>query len=277
MVDPRYPGAVDEIVNLGEYWDVAELKSRREEIILLSQRVKRQFAAVYRSLWMARMSREDEASFREKGLKLQELHRLIGGLFRQIFGPEIAWGKGFPRERHLFAWALTPQGIVHHLPTVLRDVAFLYVVEGDPGSGKEIVLPEMAGFAYRLGDAVEVYHCAFDPTGIDLIVLPERRTAVLSPFLGLSFDPASLAGLKNLEIIDCNTCLDAGVLKDYEREMQEARELFDTCFDRAMRYLREESRFYKEMERHYLEAMDFERVERKRQEVLDRILTYARK
>lgn len=277
VVDPRYPGAVDEIVNLGEYWDQAKLKTCKQEIIALSKKVRRHFASAYRSLRMARVARDEEECFREEGVKFQEFHHLVGNLFRQIFGQEIAWGKGTPRERHLFAWALTPQGIVHHLPTVLCNITSLYVIQGDPGSGKESIFLELAGFAYRSGAAVEVYHCAFNPALIDLIVLPDRQTAVLNLFPELSFDPATLPDLKNHEITDCNTCLDATVLKDYEKEMSEARELFRGCFDRAMHYLQEESRVHGEMERYYLEAMDFEGVERKRQEVLDRILEYARK
>lgn len=276
VVDPRYPGAVDEIVHFGGYWDDAKLKSSRDEIISLNKMVGQQFATVYRSLQLARVALEEERGCREKGLKGQEFHRLIGDLFRQIFGQEVAWGKGHPRERHLFAWALTPQGIVHHLPTVLGGLRFLYLIQGDPGSGKEIIFRELAELAYRSGSSVEVYHCAFDPALIDLVVLPDHKTAVLNTFPELSFDSTTLPDLKYLETIECNNCLDASALKNYERELREAGELFRGCFERGMHYLQEARRFYRELEQYYSVAMDFEGLKRKRDDVLASIVEYAR-
>ena len=36
IVDPINPGAVDEIVNLGEFWNVENLEKNKDEIILFS-------------------------------------------------------------------------------------------------------------------------------------------------------------------------------------------------------------------------------------------------
>ena len=270
--DPLYPGAVDEIINFGDYWDREKLVLHRDEIILLKKRVSQCFATAYSSLKMARMAREEEKVYRDKALDYQCLHRLIGNLLRQIFGQELIWGEGVPRERHLFASALTPQGIVHHLPTILDNLTFLYLVEGEPGSGKETILHEVAKFAYRSWLTVEVYHCAFDPTLIDLVVLPQRKTAVLKVFKELDFGLESLPNVKYSETINCNDCLDEGVLREFEQELREAGELFDTCLQRGLSYLKKARQFYEKLEKHYLEAMDFDGVERCRKEVLERIL-----
>ena len=273
VTDPLYPGAVDEIINLGDYWDQEKLVLHKEEIISLKKRVTQCFATAYSSLKMARMAREEEKVYRDQALDYRCFHRLIGNLLRQIFGQELIWGEGVPRERHLFASALTPQGIVHHLPTLLDNLTFLYLIEGEPGSGKEEILKEVAEFAYRSGLTVEVYHCAFDPTLIDLVVLPQRKTAVLNVFKELNFVPESLPNLKYSETINCKDCLDDGVLMEYEQELREAGELFDNCLERGLSYLKKARQFYEELEKHYLEAMDFDGVERCRKEVLERILT----
>lgn len=271
VTDPLYPGAVDEIINLGDYWDQEKLVPKKEEIISLKKRVTQSFNTAYSRLRMAKMARDEEKSYRDQALDHQCFHRLIGDLLRQIFGQELTWGDGRPRERHLFASALTPQGIVHHLPTLLDNITFLYLVEGKPGSGKEVILNEVAEFAYRSGLMVDVYHCAFDPSLIDLVVLPQRKTAVLNIFKEQNFNPESLPFLKYSEKIDCNTSLDDGILANFEQEAREAGEMFDKCLNRALYYLKQARVYYQELESHYHEAMDFDAIERRRKEVFAQI------
>ncbi|HHW41095.1 MAG TPA: hypothetical protein GXX19_08100 [Syntrophomonadaceae bacterium] len=275
VVDPQNPGAVDEIVNLGEFWDVSVLSKHKEAIISVNERVGRHFATAYSSLLMAKMVREEEKSYRSEAFCCSRFNNLTGDLFRKVFGEKLMWGGGQPKDRHLFASAITPNGIVHHLTTVLDEVEFLYMVEGEPGSGKELIFTELAGYAYRSGLKVDVYHCAFDPAQVDLVVLPERRVAVINLFPELAFEPASLPNLKMCEKFDTNACLDAGKLNDYAEELAWAREIYDRCLDRALRHIKKAKQVHDEMERYYVEAMDFDGVEAKRREILARILAYA--
>ncbi|MGI6406570.1 MAG: PRK06851 family protein [Syntrophaceticus sp.] len=272
VVDPSYPGIVDEIVNLGDYWDRTKLEPYKEQIIALRKSVTHHFATTYSCLKMAKLARDEEICCREKALNYQRFHQLTGGLFRQIFGQDSSWGDGSPTERHLFASALTPQGIVHYLPSLLEGMTFLYLIEGEPGSGKEMFLREMAEYAYRSGYDVEVYHCAFDPTNIDLVVLPERKIAVLNCFPELDFDCDSLQELKYCERIDCSSCLEKNTLKKYEQEMRETQDLFSRCLQRGLSYLKKVRVVYHEMESYYQDAMNFEAVEKRRIEVLESFL-----
>ena len=54
VVDPRNPGAVDEIINLGEHWDLPGIKRHRQDIMDDNAGVGRLFARVYRLLGAAR-------------------------------------------------------------------------------------------------------------------------------------------------------------------------------------------------------------------------------
>ncbi len=48
--DPKLPGAVDEIINLGENWDVNLLKNRRDEIAEINNKKKRYYKSAYKYL-----------------------------------------------------------------------------------------------------------------------------------------------------------------------------------------------------------------------------------
>ncbi|MBQ8510653.1 MAG: hypothetical protein IJ493_12170 [Clostridia bacterium] len=51
--DPRYPGAAEEIINLGEYWDSDQLRAHRDEITALCMKKSSCFAAAYEYLYAA--------------------------------------------------------------------------------------------------------------------------------------------------------------------------------------------------------------------------------
>lgn len=269
LIDPKYPGVVDDIVNLGDCWDQTKLRPDQEQIITLRKSVAHNFATTYSCLKMAKLARDEEISCREKALNYQRFHELVKGLLRQILGQDSFWENRSPTERHLFASALAPQGVVHYLPSLLEGMTFLYLIEGEPGTGKELLLRELAEYAYRSGYNVEVYHCAFDPTNIDLVILPEKKTAVLNRFPELVFDGDSWEKSLYCERIDCGTCLEMNTLKKYERELREAQDLFNRCLQRGLFYLKEVRDVYHEMEGYYQDAMDFDAVEKRRIEVLE--------
>lgn len=275
VVDPQNPGAVDEIVNLGEFWDEAKLIRHRGEIVSLNKEVAKHFAAAYSNLRMAKMARDEEVSYRSEALCYGCFHGLLGDLLQTVFGEKLCWVESEPEARHLFASALTPKGIVNHLSTVLDEVESLYVVEGEPGSGVELVLAEVAAYALRTGLKAEVYHCAFDPERVDLVVLPERRAAVLKLFPELAFDPASLPRLKVCKRYDVDVCVDVKKLADFSEELTRLRNIYAACLERALQRIRMAKQVHDEMERYYVEAMDFDGIEKKRLEILERILEYA--
>lgn len=276
VVDPKNPGAVDEIVNLGEFWDDAKLIRHREEIVSLNRRVAKHFAAAYSSLRMAKVARDEEMNLRSEAFCYGRFNGLLGDLLRMVFGEKLCWVESEPEVRHLFASALTPEGIVNHLGTVLDGVESLYVVKGEPGSGAELLLAEFLVYAFRSVFKMEVYHCAFDPAQVDLIVLPELRTAVLKQFPELDFDPAFLPCLKSCEKIDADVCIDAERLAEFREGFSLLRRIYAECLERALQHIKMAKQLHDEMERYYVEAMDFGAIEEKRVEVLRRILDYAR-
>ena len=50
IVDPKNPGAVDEIVNLGEFWNVENLEKNKDEIIKVGKDISASFRRAYKFL-----------------------------------------------------------------------------------------------------------------------------------------------------------------------------------------------------------------------------------
>ena len=54
VVEPKYPGAVDRYVNLGQFYDIAAAKEQREEIIRHTDACSAAYKRAYRALGAAR-------------------------------------------------------------------------------------------------------------------------------------------------------------------------------------------------------------------------------
>ncbi len=54
MTDPKYPGASDSIINLGEYWDVGMLRRHTDEIVRLTDSISGEYKRVYALLASAK-------------------------------------------------------------------------------------------------------------------------------------------------------------------------------------------------------------------------------
>jgi ABC-type hemin transport system ATPase subunit len=57
IVDPKYPGGLDEIINMGEYWDVDGMQVNMNQIIASTNEVSRLFARAYKFLNAAKAIR----------------------------------------------------------------------------------------------------------------------------------------------------------------------------------------------------------------------------
>ena len=59
VIDPAYPAAVDEIVNLGEFWDAAAIRENRGEIVRINGEIKGQYRRAFQYLAAAKCLMDD--------------------------------------------------------------------------------------------------------------------------------------------------------------------------------------------------------------------------
>jgi hypothetical protein len=275
VTDPGYPGAVEEIVNLGDCWDEKKLTAYRREIVQLGKKNRKYFDVAYSNLRIAKSAREEEKALYAEGIDEEAFTRTSRGLFEDLFGTKMLQGISKPKERHLFGWAITPGGIVHHLPTILGETEKLLLIQGCPGSETEKAIKLAVELGYHCSFACEVYHCAFDPEHIDLVVFPELKTAVLHDFPELNFDPQADAGSKEIRVYDFTTCIAKGKLEPHKEYLEHLRKIFEDSLNRAISSLKQAKEVHDQLESFYIRAVDFGKVEQKRQLILKKILSFT--
>lgn len=271
IVDPKNPGAVDEIVHLGDYWDEAGMRSSRGEILTLNREVGRLFRRAYAYLAAARIFLiEVESYYQDTGaLDLGGLHRVAMTLIDDIFGSAQPQPRA-PKDRHLFATAITPDGPVNYLDTIVGHLARRYIITGDDGTEKTTVISRVLDAAIMRGFDVEVFHCALDPKKVDHIVIPALGVAVIN-----EVEPHFYPPQDGDKLIDTMQYVDTSIQEAYLGERTRAREMYREAFGQAVWFIRKAKTIHDEMEKYYVPNMDFVKIEKRRQEVEDRILALA--
>lgn len=274
VVDPVNPGAVSEIIHLGDYWNEAKLRAAREQILAVNRRLGRLFATAYSQLAEAKVIRDEMESYVTESMRFAPVNQLTADLTREILGERPGRYEAEPWARHLFRSAVSPDGVVHHIGSLLTEVKQLYLLKGRPGSGRSTLVEAVSRAAHARGLDTEVYHCALEPHRADLVVIPAVRAAVLKDVEEVAFQPGTVPGLR-VAAYDLDVFLDRSRLAQYEVELMSAGQRFTAALNRAVWYIGEAKKTHDQLETFYIPAMDFTAVDRRRDEVLKRILVYA--
>lgn len=271
MVDPKNPGAVDEIIHLGDYWNEAGLRANKTQILALNREVGRLFKRAYSYLAAANLFLEEvRGYYRDTGafnvgafdrLSLELTHEIFDGQKRET---------DHPKSRHLFATANTPDGSISYLDTIVGHLKKRYIINGDDGTGKTTLVARLLDAAMMRGFNVEAFHCALDPSRVEHLVIPALDVAVIN-----AVEPHFYRPHNGDIVIDTTSCVKPVADQKMLAERDTAREMYRRCMEEATDFISRAKKTHDEMETYYIPHMNFADIEARRQKTLTRILELA--
>ncbi len=271
VVDPKNPGAVDEIIHLGDYWNEQSIRANKNEILACNKEVGRLFNRAYAYLSAAKIFL-DEVKLYYVGtgtFNVGSFDRMVLELVHEIFEGKNRQTDN-PKARRLFATAITPDGPVSHLATIVDQIGKHYIIEGDDGTGKNILVARLMDAAMMRGFDVEAYHCALEPNLIDHLVIPGLDVAIVN-----SVEPHDFRPKAEDVVIDTMECVNPILNEKYLIEKTMARKMYRECMEQATSFLRQAKAEHDNMEKYYVPHMDFDAINARREKTLARILNIA--
>lgn len=271
VVDPKNPGAVDEIIHLGDHWNERGIRGNKKEIMSMNQEIGRLFKHAYSYLAGAKLFLDEvESYYTESGaFNLGAFNRMVIDLTHEIF-EDTPMLNGSPGVRRLFATAITPDGPVSHLETVAGSLNRRYIVNGDDGTGKTTLVSRLMEAAMARGYSVTAFHCALNPAQVDHLVIHDLDLAVIN-----SIEPHVYRPRNGDRVIDTMTCVDPVINEAYLAEKGAARGMYRQCMEQAIAFIGRAKRVHDEMESYYIPFMDFDAINARRERTLHRILELA--
>lgn len=269
VVDPKNPGAVDEIINLGEFWDEKKMKQAKREILDCNYQIGRYFQCAYFALNEAKIALSEWEFYISAYQNWERINGMTLEVESKLFSVAP---KSQAAQRHLFAWAHTPQGKTQHIDTLLLGVETLYTLTGQPGTGKSTFLLRIAERAKIHGYACECFHNTLDPVQLDLVIIPDLKTALVVIAEPYEYSPNFLGNIINL---DFNQFLNTTALQAFDQDINDCRRRVDEHISRAISNSQRAKKTHDLMETYYIPAMDFAAIEKKRLSTLARIFSLA--
>lgn len=250
-VEPKYPGAKEEILNLGEFWKNGSLRKEKDVIIALTDRISAAFGAAYEKLKIVGELDDRLLSCRKSDVAQENGAE---GLVRELFGDDTQ------ATRHLFAAAITPAGVVDLTFDICRDCKKRYFLQGKRGLGQQAYLAAVISAAQKRCISMDVYHGYIRPEEIVMVVFAELDTAV-----------AATEAIPSAEMREGDRIISfhSGKITEKEKEAEKER---NEMIVAAAAEIMKAHKLHDDLEEIYTSAMDFDGVSRLEKTIFQKIL-----
>ncbi|SCI21346.1 PRK06851 family protein [Romboutsia sp. 1001713B170207_170306_H8] len=262
IVDPKNPGAVDEIVNLGDYWDSVELEKNKVEIIECGKEISSYFRRCYKYLKAAEPIYYDIEERYTYAMDFGKVNELTESFINYVFKDTINKGV-YKKPRHLFGTAITPIGHIDYSDSLLSEAKKIYYLKGEIGCGRTTFLKKVYEKAVEKGMKVEIYHFPLIPEKIETIWIIDLNIGITVSNL-----------FSDRETIDLTQYLDKSKLDKYEDVIISDKHVFDELINYAISNLKKAKSKHDIIEAYYIDNMDFEGIDKLKDKLIERSLKY---
>lgn len=174
VVEPKYPGVCEEIINLGQCWDTKALIDNREVIIDLTKENKEFHKKAASYISAAGCVITDTADVASGSLHTEKAKQFAKRLSKKYI-PRLK-ATGIEWRRYL--GGVTPKGLIFLNRSLEKMVDTKIVVSDEFGAASSVILGGIRDEALTLGHEIISCYCPMLPnTKVEHIIIPALRLA----------------------------------------------------------------------------------------------------
>jgi len=263
ILEPTYPGVMEEYINLDEFVDTAPLKEKKAEVITLTDTYRKLYQRAYHCLEAAGKVGFEASAPVIGDMVIAAVKKRTRGIIAREIGKQK---NGTGKTRHRFLTALTHKGCIDCFDTAEALADRVYHLDNT------------LGFAhYMLEDLVK----AAEQAGLDLTLCPDpmnpdQLAHVLIPSLGLAFlssnNQIQYEGT-HFRHIRLDAMADPARLKLQKPRLRFAKKVSALLLDEAIHILAEAKAVHDELERIYNPHVDWDGIYDLAEDHLGRLLS----
>ena len=269
VLDPKYPGALETIVNMGECWDTELLRKNATEIKMLSGAVSALFERSAKFLNAASSLQGDTLRLVQNCTDGAKIIRYASRLAHREFKKQRGTAG---KEHKRFLSAVSSDGVVIHFETLYSLCDRFYVIEDEYGAVSPILLDYLKNYALTAGYDVISCWCPMAPKDkIDHLIIPD---------LGLCFFTSNAVHKPEFEPtqrIHARRFIDMEELKKCRHRIGFNRKASIELISESVRLLNEAKSLHDTLETFYTLSMNFEAANQKTETVIGELFERAEK
>lgn len=263
-MEPKFPGAVEEILNLGEFWDGELLRKQAAAIrktAALNQEMHRRSS---RFLSAAGTLLEENKRLLTPHVDIDKIRNYAARFASREFGKP---GGTVGTEHQRYLSGITPVGALvqyHTLPLLCSRIIAL----DDPYGAVSRYLIRLIR-SYALASGLDVISCLCPMSAardIEHLIVPQAGLALFTEntFHALPFEPSRR--------IHARRFMDMDAAGEHRCRLKFNRRAAGQLIDEAVSLLGNAKEIHDRLEKFYISAMNFEPVDALAQELIERIL-----
>jgi len=258
ILDPDYPGAYDMIINMGEAWSGAAIEENKKEIMELSRDISKCHKMATSCIKSAAALLDENRLNADEYLQQKGIRELAEKLAKELDEAEAG------EESHRLLSAVTVGKILFFENTIKSLCNNIYSIRDEWGAVSASLLSEIRAIAQRKKIAFTSCYCS--------IGTPDKIDHILIPSIGLALNCSnSYHSTESKHEIFANELMKP--VKNYELEsMLENAQKAKDLLGMAARHVARAKDLHDELEKYYISAMDFSRVNVIYQSLMDDIL-----
>ena len=250
VCDPEYPGAVQEIVNMGDCWDSDKLRACKDELIAADSEYRQFHARCRKCLAAAAAVLADTRAISDSALNLPKLDGFIKRLAKKIL-PAKSVGEGKLVCRRISA--VTPKGYL----TLIPEGDTIYLLGDDFYSGSEYFLRSFASLAVKKGLTAEVSVCTVHADEFfEHLRIPELSISFISS------NPINRTAPAEKIFVNFDRFYDKQMLFVRKNRLKFNKAAANDLVDEAVTALKNAKAAHDELEKFYIDAVDFSKAEK---------------
>lgn len=258
-IDPKYPGAREVIINLGDFWNPAIIEQRQYQIVEQVDQIDSFSSQIGKILKDASRVKEEIRMSNARHLNMARIEHLIKDISLEILQDHRG-------EKHYFAGVITADGLVDYINELSADCQQRYIFKGPSGSGKSTVIFELARQAKERGYFLEYYHCGLEVEYLVMIVIRNLQLALIEAgHTEVVLRPDDI-------VVDMTQYLDDYDYDQMAVQSSESYRRFEALLLQAQQEMKKSYQANREIKKIYASAMDFEGLDSKRQEIAAEIM-----
>jgi len=269
IIEPRAPGAIEDYVNLGVAWDSKKLAVHKDEILDIKNEISSCYLNAYEQFKEGLKIHDEWEKVYLDNIDFNKLNEITAATINIFFGNKSIDKRSIVKNR--FFGGSTPIGSVDFVLDLTKDVGKRYFIKGRPGSGKSTMLKKIASAAEERGFDVEIYHCGFDPNSLDMVIIRELDLAIFDSTAPHEYFPTR----ESDEIIDVYyLAIKPGTDEEYRTQLASIVTRYKSAVGNGINYLACAKLLHDELENFYIDAMDFNVVNKISQDLMSKMDDY---
>ena len=261
IVEPKYPGACEEIVNLGECWDARALIKSREQIIELTKENKECHKKASSYLAAAGCVLTDTIDVASCTLQKEKTMQYAKKLSKKYLKKTKLQGIEWVR----YLSGVTPKGLIFYGKTLDKMVDTKIVIADEFGAVSSLIMGEIRKEALKNGYEIISCYCPMRPKEkVEHIIIPALRLAFCTKNRFHNVET-------NERVIHARRFMEVKKISEQRPRLNFNRKVTEEFLNLASDALSDAKHIHDKLEACYINAMDYKKLNEVAKQIIIKI------